>query len=68
MLDNKTYDILKEIALLWFPVAMALVTGVMGLLDNPYTSTVAGILALIDTALGSIVTYYKKKYDAENEE
>lgn len=63
MIDSRTYDKLKEISLLWLPILTTVATGVCELFQFEYTAYVVGLLALLDTAVGMIVTYFKKVYD-----
>ena len=68
MISNKSYDILKDIALCWFPLFMTLVGVVMATWSIPYTEQVVTTLAGINAFLGGLVKYYKAKYDKEQEE
>lgn len=64
MIDSKTYDLLKIIQQVWLPFLTAVLTGVCGVFDLPYAVYVAGLLTVADTALGILVNYFKKIYDA----
>lgn len=66
-MTNRDYDILKDIALCWFPGLMALVGVVMVAWEIPYSDQVLATLAGVNTFLGALVKYYKAKYDAEKE-
>lgn len=67
-MTNKSYDILKDIALCWFPLFMTFVGVVMTAWNIPYTGPVTATLAGINAFLGGLVKYYKTKYDEEQEE
>lgn len=67
MLDSKTYDILKEIGQLWIPMIGTLVTAIMAALNIPYAEVTGAIFLAVDSAVNTVVTYYKKKYDAAEE-
>ena len=67
MISNKSYDILKDIALCWFPLLMTFVGVVMTAWNIPYTEPVITTLAGINAFLGGLVKYYKAKYDEEKE-
>ena len=66
MMNNKLYDKLKDVALVWMPTAITLY-GVLTVTWNwPYGEQILATLTGLNAALGSIVKYYKSKYDKEN--
>lgn len=67
-MTNRNYDILKDIALCWFPLFMAFVGVVMTAWHIPYSEPILATLAGFNTFLGGLVKYYKSRYDKENVE
>jgi hypothetical protein len=67
-MTNGQYDLLKDIALCWFPALMAFMGVVMVAWNIPYSDQVLATLAGINTFLGALVKYYKAKYDAQKGE
>lgn len=66
ILTNKTYDILKWVALILLPAMGALYFGLAGIWNFPYGEQVVGTITVIDTFLGAIlgistVQYNKKE-------
>lgn len=66
MISSTVYDKLKEISQCWFPVTMTLIGVILSSIGYSNAGIVMTILGGIDTALGTIVTYYKSKYDKTN--
>lgn len=64
-MTNKAYDILKDIALCWFPLIMTFVGVVMAAWQIPNAEPVMATLAGINAFLGGLVKYYKAKWDEE---
>lgn len=64
--DNKTYDILRLIALVAAPVSVFIVA-VMSALNIGATDTVTAILAALNTLLGSLVEISRRAYNGQNE-
>lgn len=54
-LSNKTYDLLKFIALIALPAVATLYLGLGELWDFPNTEAVAGSIVLVDTFLGALL-------------
>lgn len=52
---NKTYDVLKYIALVVLPAIGALYFGLAGIWDLPKVNEVLGTIAVLDTVLGLIL-------------
>lgn len=67
MISSKVYDILKQVSQCWFPALTTLIGVILTAVGYTNAGVVMTILGGIDTALGSIVTYYKKQYDKTNE-
>jgi hypothetical protein len=66
-MTNKKYDILKDVALCWFPALMTFVGVVMVAWEIPYSDQVLATMAGLNAFLGALVKYYKSKYDKEKE-
>ena len=54
-MNNKLYDVLKEIALLWLPAVGTLYFALAGIWGLPYAQEVVGTITAIDTFLGAIL-------------
>lgn len=67
-LSNKTYDILKWIALIAFPAVIALYTALYTIWGWPYGEQIVGTLAALEVFLGAILqvsnSAYKKQLNA----
>ena len=68
MFTNRTYDILKEIALIWIPAVATLYFTLAGIWGFPYGEQIVGTLTAIDAFLGAVlkissVQYYKETND-----
>lgn len=66
ILTDKTYNILKWVALILLPAMGALYFGLAGIWNFPYGEQVVGTITVIDTFLGAIlgistVQYNKKE-------
>ena len=66
ILTNKTYDVLKWVALILLPAMGALYFGLAGIWNFPYGEQVVGTITVIDTFIGAIlgistVQYNKKE-------
>lgn len=67
--DNKTYDVLKEIALTVLPALSVLYLALAGLWKLPYPQEVSGTIMAIDAFLGAILHVSNKQYkEAKSEE
>lgn len=65
-LTNKTYDVLKTIALIWLPALGTLYFSLAGIWNLPFPEQVVGTITAVDTFLGAIlgiaaVSYHKVK-------
>lgn len=66
-LSNKTYDILKYIALVALPAVLAFY-GVVGMTFNiPYTQEILTVGAAFDTMLGTMLGISTAKYNTKGE-
>ena len=66
-LSNKTYDILKYIALVGLPAVLAFY-GVVGMTFNiPYTQEILTVGAAFDTMLGTMLGISTAKYNTKGE-
>ena len=62
-MTNKTYDILKYIALIVLPAISALYFGLARIWGWPYGEEIVGSIAVIDTFMGAILQLSKDSYD-----
>lgn len=62
-MTNRTYDILKYIALIVLPAISALYFGLAQIWGWPYGEEIVGSIAVIDTFLGAILQISKDSYD-----
>ena len=60
--NNKSYDILKWVALVALPATSALYLTLAALWQLPYPTEVAGTIAAIDTFLGVLLGVSSNKY------
>lgn len=69
-LENKTYDILKFIALKVLPALATLILALGKIWDISYSELIAGTITAIDTFLGTILGISSKNYwkEESNEE
>ena len=65
--NNKTYDVLKWIALIVLPALGTLYLGLVSIWGLPYGGEVVGTITVIDTFLGALLgissSNYKKQED-----
>lgn len=64
IMPNKTYDVLKEIAMIWIPAIATLYFTLAGIWGLPYGEQIVGTLSAIDVFMGTIlkissIQYYK---------
>lgn len=62
-LSNKTYDVLKWIALVVLPAIGALYFGIAQIWGLPYAEQVVGTITAIDTFLGALLGITSLKYN-----
>lgn len=66
-MSNKTYDILKWIALVMLPAASALYFGLSHVWGLPYGEEIVGTISVIDTFLGALLGISNMNYNKQNE-
>ena len=66
MLSNRTYDILKWVALVFLPALGTLYFALAGIWNFPYGEQIVGTITAIDTFLGVLLGVSSKKYDSES--
>ena len=68
-MSNKTYDILKWIALYFLPALATLYFALAGIWGFPFGEEIVGTITAIDTFLGVVLgisnAQYKKRVDGE---
>ena len=62
-MKNKTYDILKWVAMIFLPALSALWLGLANLWGFPYGDEIAGTIALVDTFLGAVLMVSTYQYN-----
>lgn len=67
-MNDKTYDILKDISLLWMPITITFYGVISTAWGIPYGEQILATLTGFNAALGAIVKYFKAKYDRKEEE
>ena len=65
-MSNKTYDILKFIAMILLPALGALYFALEGIWNLPYGEEIVGTITAIDTFLGALLGISNAKYKKEN--
>lgn len=68
VLKNRTYDILKNIALYVLPALATLILTLGGIWGIPYAEAIAATITAIDTFLGAILKISSKEYAKEQKE
>lgn len=66
-MSNKTYDILKDIALYVMPALATLVLALGNIWGIPYAEAIAATITALDTFLGAILKISSINYDKEQE-
>ena len=61
-MSNKTYDILKWVALVFLPALATLYLGLAGYWNLPYPEEISGTIMLVDTFLGALLGISSIKY------
>lgn len=61
-MSNKTYDIIKNTALIVTPI-LAFIASLVSIWDIPYGAQITATLTAIDTLAGAIVVVAKSIYD-----
>lgn len=65
-MSNKTYDILKWIALVMLPAVGALYFGLSQVWGLPYGEEIVGTISVIDTFLGALLGVSTATYNKQN--
>jgi len=66
-MSNKTYDVLKDIALYVLPALATLIITLGGIWGFQYAEAIAGTITAIDTFLGAILKISSNNYHKLNE-
>lgn len=64
-MSNKTYDILKYIALIVLPAVGAAYFGLAQIWGLPYGEEIVGTITVIDTLLGALLKISTDEYNKE---
>ena len=64
-MTNKTYDILKWIALILLPALATFYAAIAAVWVLPYTEQVVGTITAVDTLLGTLLKISADKYAAK---
>ena len=67
-MSNKTYDILKWIALVLLPAVATLYLGLAKIWNFPYPTEISGTIMLVDTFLGTLLGISSIKYAKQQDE
>ena len=66
-MENKTYDILKWVAMILLPAAGTLYFALAGIWGLPYAEQIVGTITAIDTFLGVILGLSSNQYNKNKE-
>lgn len=61
--DNRVYDILKWLCLIFLPAASAFYAALDGAFGWGYTSTVCAVIAAVGTFIGALIGVSTKAYN-----
>lgn len=67
-MTNKTYDIIKDISLLWMPAGITLLGVIWAAWGLPYGEPLLATFAGINTFFGAVTKYFKARYDKDGAE
>ena len=67
MMTNKTYDILKWIALVVLPAAATFYTALAPIWGLPYESEIPMTITAVDALLGALLGVSSQKYKAQSD-
>lgn len=62
-MNNKTYDLLKEIAQIWLPAIATLYFTLASIWGFPYAEQIVGTISAIDVFLGAILKISTIQYN-----
>lgn len=66
-MTNKTYDILKWIALILLPALATFYAAIAAVWGLPYTEQVVGTITAVDTLLGTLLKISSDNYKKQEE-
>ena len=66
--DNKVYDVLKWMCLIFFPALSVFYAALDGAFGWGYTVTVCTVIAAVEAFLGSLIGISTKSYNGEGAE
>lgn len=66
-MNNKTYDIIKNVALLAAPI-IVFISALVSIWEVPYGAQITASLAALDTVLGAVVVVAKRIYEGKKGE
>ena len=66
--ENRVYDVLKWICLIFLPAVAILYSAIDGVFGWGYTATVTTIISAIETFIGSMIGISTKSYRKKNNE
>lgn len=64
-MSNKTYDILKWVAMVALPALATFVIAICGLWGFPYSEAIAGTITAVATFLGGLLQVSNKNYQGD---
>lgn len=67
-MTNKTYDVLKNVALYILPALATLILSLGSIWSLPYCEAIAATVTALDTFLGSVLKISSNKYAEAQEE
>ena len=67
-MSNKTYDILKDIALYVMPALATLILTLGSIWGIPYAEAIAATITALDTFLGAVLKISSKVYEVEGKQ
>lgn len=65
-MSNKTYDVLKWIAMIVLPAIGTLYFAMAGIWGFPYAEQIVGTITAIDTFIGTLLGISSAQYNAKN--
>lgn len=66
--ENRVYDVLKWICLIFLPAVAVLYSAIDGVFGWGYTATVTTIISAIEAFIGSMIGISTKSYRKKNDE
>lgn len=66
LLSNKTYDVLKALALIWLPAAGTLYFALSSIWGLPYGEQIVGTITAVDVFLGIVLGVSSKNYNSSS--